>query len=139
MTTTVPPAVDEEPSERYERGIAVLASMGNDPTGLARWRDVDPVVGPELDRMLGEFCFGDVWARDGLDLRTRRIVTLTTIGLLGRMTLLKVHVKAAIEQGLSRREILEVFTHMIAYAGFPVALSSIQVATEAFAEIDGEV
>jgi 4-carboxymuconolactone decarboxylase len=139
MTDTLPSTTGTEPSERYERGKAVLASMGNDPEGIARWRDVDPVVGPELDRMLGEFCFGDVWARDGLDLRTRRIVTLTTIAVLGRMTLLKVHVKAALEQGLSRREILEVFTHMIAYAGFPVALSSIQIAQEAFAEIDGDI
>lgn len=133
-------AADEGPvifdSDAYRRGVAVLEATGANGAGLQRWQSVDPVVGPVLDRMLGEFCFGDVWARDGLDLRTRRIVTLSTIAALGRPTLLKVHVKGALDQGLTRRDILEVFVHMIAYAGFPVALSSIEVAAAVFAEID---
>ena len=49
--------------------------------------------------MLGEFCFGDVWARDGLDLRTRRIVTLTTVATLSRPKYLRTHIRAALEQG----------------------------------------
>jgi len=123
-------------SDRYASGVAVLKATNTDPGGLQRWQSVDPVVGPELDRMLGEFCFGDVWARDGLDLRTRRIVTITTIAALGRPTLLKVHVRAALDQGFTRRDVLEIFVHMIPYAGFPVALSSIEVATAVFDEID---
>jgi 4-carboxymuconolactone decarboxylase len=123
-------------SDRYERGQALLASMGNDPTGLATWRDVDPVVGPELDRLLGEYCFGDIWARDGLDLRTRRVVTLTTIAVLGRVPMLRSHIAGALEQGFTRREVLEVFTHMIAYAGFPVGLFAIMTAKELFDELD---
>ncbi|MEZ5232828.1 MAG: carboxymuconolactone decarboxylase family protein [Acidimicrobiales bacterium] len=123
-------------SAAYRRGVDVLEAVGASGAGLQRWQRVDPVVGPVLDRMLGEFCFGDVWARDGLDLRTRRVVTLTTIAALGRPTLLKVHIKGALDQGMSRRDVLEVFVHMIAYAGFPVALSSIEVAEAVFAELD---
>lgn len=123
-------------SERYQRGVSVLEETGGSGAGLQRWQRVDPVVGPALDRMLGEFCFGDVWARDALDMRTRRIITLTTIAALGRPTLLKVHIKGALDQGFTRGDVLEVFVHMIPYAGFPVCLSSIEVAEAVFAEID---
>ena len=123
-------------SDRYQRGRDTLSSMGNDPDGIQGYRSLDPVVGPEVERMLGEFCFGDVWSRDGLDLRTRRIVTLTTIATLSRPKYLKTHIRSALEQGFERREILEVFVHMIAYAGFPTALSAMDCATEVFAELD---
>jgi 4-carboxymuconolactone decarboxylase len=127
--------ITEQPS-RYQRGLDVLDNIGAGSSGLARWRTVDPVVGPEIERMLAEFCFGDVWARDGLDDRTRRIVTLTTIAAIGRPTLLRVHVQGALGQGFSRRDVLEVFVHMIAYAGFPTALAAIEVAEHVFNEID---
>jgi len=123
-------------SDRFKIGVKVVKSLGGDPEQLKRWSSLDPVVGPKLDRMLGEFCFGDVWAGDGLDLRTRRVITLTTIAVLGRPSLLKAHVRGALDQGFERAEILEIFVHLIAYAGFPVALSSIEWALEVFAEID---
>ena len=127
-----------ETGERYVRGREVLASMNNDPDGLAVWRHVDPHVGPELDRLLGEHCFGDIWAGDGLDTRTRRVIVLTTLANQNRMVQLHGHVKAALQQGFSKREILEIFRQLIAYAGFPTALSSVQVAEKAFAEFDAE-
>ncbi len=123
-------------SDRAERGRHTLREMGNDPDALARYRDLDPVVGPEVERMLNEFCFGDVWSRDGLDKRTRRIVTLVTIATQSRPTYLKTHIRNALQQGLERREIMEVFVHMIAYAGFPTGLSALDVCKELFAELD---
>ncbi|HEY0187973.1 MAG TPA: carboxymuconolactone decarboxylase family protein [Cellulomonas sp.] len=125
-------------SERYQRGRAVLAALGNDPDGIASWRDVDPDVGPELDRMLGEWCFGDVWGGEGLDPRSRRVVTLTAVAMHGRVPMIRAHVAGALEQGFTRREVLEVFRHLIAYAGFPVGLFASQTAAEVFAEIDAE-
>ncbi|GEN79865.1 carboxymuconolactone decarboxylase family protein [Actinotalea fermentans] len=127
-----------ETGERYLRGREVLASMNNDPDGLAFWRDVDPDVGPELDRLLGEHCFGDIWAGDGLDKRTRRIIVITTLANQNRMVQLHGHVKSALQQGFTKREILEIFRQLIAYAGFPTALSSVEVARNAFAEFDAE-
>lgn len=123
-------------SERYARGQAILASMGNDPDGLRNHALRDPVVGPEVDRMLGEFCFGDVWARDGLDLRTRRIITLTSVATLSRPNYIEAHVRGALEQGFTRREIMEIFLHMVAYVGFPTTLSAMDVAGKVFAEVD---
>jgi 4-carboxymuconolactone decarboxylase len=125
-------------SERYRTGLDVLEAIGSGAAGIHRWQAVDPVVGPQLDRMLGEFCFGDVWAGDGLDHRTRRTITLTTIAVLGRPTLLEGHIRGALAQGFSRRDVLEIFVHVIAYAGFPVGLSAVEVAARVFEEIDGE-
>ena len=124
--------------DRYARATAIMESMGNDPTSMATWRRVDPVVGPELDRMLGEFCWGGVWAGDGLDLRTRRIITLATIATQGRDGALSGHVKMALEQGFTRREVMEVFLHLVPYVGFPTALGAIAVADEVFTKLDEE-
>ncbi len=134
MTDSNPFAYEE--TERYQNGERVLIETGAPPKALHHWRNIDPHVGPALDRMLGEFCFGDVWDRPELDFRVRRIITITTIATLGRPTLLRTHIRGALAQGLSRSELMEVFVHMIPYAGFPVALSCVEVAAEVFAEID---
>ena len=120
----------------YQKGEEVLIETGAAPKALHHWRNIEPTVGPEIDRMLGEFCFGDVWAREGLDYKTKRIITLTTIAVLGRPTLLRTHVRGALDQGFTREELLSVFIHMIPYAGFPVVLSCIEVAVEVFRTID---
>jgi 4-carboxymuconolactone decarboxylase len=120
----------------YQKGEEVLIETGATPKALHHWRNIEPIVGPELDRMLGEFCFGDVWAREGLDYKTKRIITITTIAVLGRPTLLRTHIRGALDQGFTREELLSVFIHMIPYAGFPIVLSCIEVAVEVFRTID---
>lgn len=135
MTETIP-TENVEISDRYERGKAVLASMNNDPEGLATWRAVDPVVGPKISRLLGEYCFGDVWAGDGLDKRTRRIITLTSLATQGRTIQLDGHIRMALEQGFTREEILEVFLHLLPYMGFPTVLTAVGVADAAFKDLD---
>ncbi|GAA3544226.1 hypothetical protein AFL01nite_16980 [Aeromicrobium flavum] len=135
MTTTETTDTVEY-SDRYARGKAVLASMNNDPDGMAAWRDVDPVVGPKIDRLLGEYCFGDVWAGDGLDKRTRRIITLTSLATQGRTIQLEGHIRMALEQGFTRAEILEVFLHLLPYMGFPTVLTAAGVADAVFKDLD---
>lgn len=120
----------------YRKGEEVLIETGSAPKALHHWRNLEPTVGPELDRMLGEFCFGDVWAQEGLDYKTKRIITITTIAVLGRPTLLRTHIKGALDQGFTRKELLAIFVHMIPYAGFPIVLSCIEVAVEVFRTID---
>lgn len=122
--------------DRYARAMEVLASMGNDPTSMANWRAVDPVVGPKIDQMLGEFCWGGVWADDALDLRTRRVVTLVANAVLGTTTPLSGHIRMSLEQGFDRQEVLNIFVHLIPYVGFPVALTAIQTAVDVFTALD---
>jgi 4-carboxymuconolactone decarboxylase len=125
-----------EMSDRYEHGLEIMRKIGSDPNGPKGYRGLDPVVGPAIDRMLGEFCFGDVWAREALDLRTRRVITLTALAAQGKERAMPGHIKGALNQGFSRQEILEIFVQMLPYVGFPSVLAAIEVATNAFAEID---
>jgi 4-carboxymuconolactone decarboxylase len=121
----------------HERGAAVMTAIGGDPAGWNKWEALDPDVGAALRDLLAEACFGAVWSRPAIDLRTRRIMTLTAIATLGRERLLRGHIAGALGQGFTRSEVLEVFLHLVPYTGFPTAISAIECASEVFAEIDG--
>jgi 4-carboxymuconolactone decarboxylase len=127
-----------EESARYREGIEIMRKIGSDPNGPKGYRSLDPVVGPAIDRMLGEFCFGDVWAREALDLRTRRVITLVTLATQGKERAMPGHIKGALNQGFSRQDILEIFVQMLPYSGFPTVLAALEVATGVFADLDKE-
>jgi 4-carboxymuconolactone decarboxylase len=74
------------------------------------------------------YAWGGVWARDGLDRRTRSSITLALLAALGRENELAVHVRGALRKGLSEGEIAEVFLHTAVYAGVPAANGAFAVA-----------
>ncbi|MGI8650941.1 MAG: 4-carboxymuconolactone decarboxylase [Rubrobacter sp.] len=74
--------------------------------------------------------WGEVWTRDGLDRRTRSFITLTAMVALGHTGELKMHVRAAIGNGLSEREISETLLHCAVYCGVPAANSAFAAAQE---------
>lgn len=82
--------------------------------------------------------WGDVWTRPGLDRRTRSIITLTALLSLGHENELRLHIRGALNNGLTRDEIGEIFLHAAVYAGVPAANSAFAVAQEVFATIDTE-
>ena len=130
--------IDDNASERLKRGLELMAEASIDRSGLDGMAASDDRVGPEVARMLGEFCFGDVWTHGSMDYRTKRIVTLATISALGRERQLRGHIAGALDQGFTREEVLDIFVHQIAYGGFPMGLSGMQVAAEVFAERDAQ-
>ena len=81
--------------------------------------------------------WGDVWARDGLDRRTRSCITLAVLTALGRESELALHVRAARTNGLSEEEIAEVLLHTAVYAGVPTANAAFQVAQRVLDEDRG--
>ncbi len=83
-----------------------------------------------------EYCWGALWTRPGLDRRSRSIANLSMIAALNRPHELKLHVKAAIQNGLSRDEIKEVLLQVAVYAGVPAGIDSFRIAREAFKELD---
>jgi len=83
-----------------------------------------------------EYCWGALWTRPGLDRRSRSIANLSMIAALNRPHELKLHVKAAIQNGLSRDEIKEVLLQVAVYAGVPAGIDSFRIAREAFKEMD---
>lgn len=83
-----------------------------------------------------EYCWGALWTRPGLDRRSRSIANLSMIAALNRPHELKLHVKAAVTNGLTRDEIKEVLLQVAVYAGVPAGIDSFRIAREAFKELD---
>jgi len=83
-----------------------------------------------------EYCWGALWTRPGLDRRSRSIANLSMIAALNRPQELKLHVKAAVKNGLSRDEIKEVLLQVAVYAGVPAGIDSFRIAREAFKDLD---
>ena len=95
-------------------------------------------IAPDFARYLLEFPFGDIYARPGLDLRSREIATVAALTAMGNAApQLKVHIGAALHVGLTQDEIVEVIMHMAVYAGFPAALNGLFAAKEVFASHRG--
>lgn len=91
-----------------------------------------------MQELVTEYCWGRVWGRDGLDRKTRSFLNLGMLSALNRPHEIKVHVRGALNNGLTREEICEVFLQVAIYCGVPAAVDSFRVAREVFAEIDGK-
>ena len=90
---------------------------------------------PDLARYLVEFPFGDIYPRPSLDAKTREMLTVAALTVLGYpQAELKDHIRGALNVGCSREEILEIITQMAVYAGFPAALEATKTAAAVFAE-----
>ncbi len=90
----------------------------------------------DMQELVTQYCWGDVWNRPGLDRRTRSFLNLAMITALNRPHELKLHVRGAINNGLSKDEIKEVFLQTAIYCGVPAAIDSFRVASEVFKEMD---
>ena len=89
-----------------------------------------------MQELSTEYCWGYVWTRPGLALRDRSLVNIGMISALNRPHELKLHIKAALNNGLTREEIREVLLQVAVYCGVPAGIDSVRIAREAFAEID---
>ncbi len=121
--------------ERYERGLEVLRDI--DPDMSAQLREKLGDLAPDLERMVVAFGFGDIYGRPGLGLREREIATVAALTALGTAERqLRVHLRAALNVGVTREELVEVVMQMAVYAGFPAALNGISAVRQVFAEGD---
>ena len=121
--------------ERHRRGTeALLRIHGERGAGyvaqLAKFA-------PDFAAMLTDFAYGDIYARPGLDPRTRQIATIAALTTLGdTQHELTIHIRSALNAGCTRTEVVEVIMQMAVYAGFPRALAALTAARAAFAEAD---
>ena len=118
-----------EESERYRKGLDRLREMKNSSPIGAKLCE----IAPDLNRYIKEFAFGDVHSRPGLGKRERELVILSSLATQGYAhEELKSHINMALNIGISREEILEVFIQLAVYAGFPVAVNAVFLAKEVF-------
>ena len=92
----------------------------------------------EMQEMVTEYCWGHVWGREGLSLKERSMINLAMISALNRPHELKLHVRGALRNGLTREQIREILLQVGIYCGVPAAVDSFRLAREAFAEADAE-
>ena len=86
--------------------------------------------------LVTEYCWGAVWGREELPLKTRSMLTLAIISVLNRPHELRTHIRAALTNGVTRDELREIFMQVAIYAGVPAAVDSFRIARETFAELD---
>jgi 4-carboxymuconolactone decarboxylase len=116
VPATTPPA-----DERYLRGRQRLAEVD----GSAGEEVVDTLG--DLGRYIVEFAYGDVYSRTGLSLRDRELATVAMLAALGnRKPQLDVHLRAAVNIGITHDELREVIIHTAPYAGFPTAINAMR-------------
>ncbi len=90
----------------------------------------------DMQEMVTQYCWGDVWNRPGLDRRARSLLNLAMITALNRPHELKLHVRGAVNNGVTKDEIKEVFLQAAIYCGVPAAIDSFRVAAEVFTEMN---
>jgi 4-carboxymuconolactone decarboxylase len=90
----------------------------------------------DMQELVTQYCWGDVWNRPGLERKTRSFLNLAMITALNRPHELKLHVRGAINNGLTKDEIKEVFLQASIYCGVPAAIDSFRVAAEVFKEMN---
>jgi len=92
--------------------------------------------GAEFQDLITRYCWGEVWTRPGLPRHTRSLLTIVMTLALNRMDEMRLHMRAARNNGVTRDEIKETLMHAAIYCGVPAGVSAFKVANEVFAEQD---
>ncbi|MFE3838226.1 carboxymuconolactone decarboxylase family protein [Pseudogemmobacter sonorensis] len=123
--------------ERFEKGIEirrdVLGSAYVDRSIAA----ATDVTAP-LQKLVTEYCWAEVWGRPGLARRDRSLLNLGMLIAMNRPHELRIHLRGAIQNGVTREEIIEVVLQSAIYCGVPASLDAMRVVTETFKDLDGE-
>ena len=118
---------------RYDRGLTTMRTIFGPGTDAALQRLA--ATSPDLARCLAEFPFADIYPRPGLDLKTREMLTVAALTVLGyAQAELKDHIRGALNVGCTQDDILEIILQMAVYAGFPAALEAVKTAAAVFGE-----
>jgi len=89
-----------------------------------------------MQELVTRYCWGEIWTRPAFDRRTRSIMNLAMLTALNRPHEVKLHVRGAINNGLSKEEIAEIFLQAAIYCGVPAAIDSFRIAKEVFEEME---
>jgi 4-carboxymuconolactone decarboxylase len=122
-------------NEKFERGLALRKEvLGEDYVNRSMASADD--FSRSMQELSTEYCWGNIWSRPGLSRRDRSLLNIGILSALNRPHELKLHVKAALNNGLAREEIREALLQVAIYCGVPAGLDSTRLAREAFAELD---
>src|SRR4029453_2952778 len=120
--------------ELFEKGLEIRrAVLGADFVDNAI-KTADDFSRP-LQELVTEYCWGEVWGRPGLDRKTRSMLNLAMLAALNRPHEIKLHVRGALTNGVTKDEIKEIFLAVAIYCGVPAGVDSFRIAREVFKEM----
>jgi 4-carboxymuconolactone decarboxylase len=123
--------------EVFDKGLAIRREvLGKDYVDNAI-KSADDFNRP-LQEFVTEYCWGAVWGRPGLPKKTRSMLNLAMLTALNRPHELKLHVRGALNNGVTREEISEILLHAAVYAGVPAAVDAFRTAREVLKEAGGD-
>lgn len=122
-------------SQLFEKGLEIRKSVLGAEFVEKSIGTADDFNRP-MQELVTEYCWGAVWGRDTLGRKTRSLLNLAMLSALNRPHELKMHIKGALRNGVTKDEIREVFLQVAIYCGVPAGVDSFRVAREAFEEGD---
>lgn len=120
-------------NKNFERGLEIRKSVLGADFVEKSFASADDFNMP-MQELTTEYCWGAVWGREGLPHKTRSMLNLAMISALNRPHELKMHVKGALRNGVTKEEIREVLLQVAIYCGIPAGVDGFRIAREAFAE-----
>jgi 4-carboxymuconolactone decarboxylase len=117
----------------YEKGLEVRSAVLGKEYVENSLRTADAFNKP-FQEMVTEYCWGAVWGREELPRKTRSMLNIAMISILNRPHELKLHLRGALRNGVSKDEIREILMQVAIYGGVPAAVDSFRIAREVFAE-----
>ena len=120
--------------KRFQKGLKIRgAVLGKDHIRRSFSKGED--ISLPLQELITEYVWGTVWARPGLPRKTRSLINIAMLTALNRPHEVKLHLKGAIRNGCSGKEIVEVLLQAAVYCGVPAAVDSFRIANEFFSEM----
>ena len=127
----LPPEFD---NPQFKKGLAVRREVLGAEYVDKSVNEVDDFMKP-MQKMTTEWCWGEIWTRPQLDRKTRSIINIAMLTALNRPNELKLHVRGALNNGVTPAEMQEVFLQACVYCGVPAALESFKIAREVLEQV----
>lgn len=120
--------------QQFEQGLQMRKQVMGEAFVEKAFTNLDAFTEP-LQEFVTRNAWGTTWCRDGLDLKTRSLLTISMLTALGRANEIKGHVRGAVNNGASMQEIQETLLHSAVYCGMPLAIEAFRSAHEVLKEI----
>jgi len=122
-------AIQEFDTQRFQEGLEVRRAVLGSEYVDKSIQNVKPFMVP-LQKLITEYCWGEVWTRPGLELKTRSMLNLAMLCALNRPNELRLHLRGALNNGVTPTEIQEILLQAVIYCGVPAGLDAFKIAQE---------
>ena len=121
----------------WDKGLGIRKAVLGEAYVANAMKNVDAFNAPFQD-LLNEYCWGSVWGREELPRKTRSMLNIAMLSALNRNHELRLHLKGALTNGVSKDEIKEILLQVAIYCGVPAGVDSFRTAREVFAQLDAD-